>query len=170
MNSLLINIIISATALCSTNSLRGSAINFGPLDLRNLTTISRQQNKTLKTHLQRQIPMIKFNKSRQKGPYEFKQAKFYIQAGLHGNEALTTSFAWWLASRLSNNTSSLLKLPVQELSIDIIPIANPDGARNLSRYNARSVNLNRNFSVLWGKSAENPGPSAFRQPVQIILV
>jgi hypothetical protein len=163
MNSLLINFIISATALCSTSSLWGSPINFGPLDLRNLTTISRQQKEDLKTHLQRQIPMIKFTKSRNKGVYEFKQAKFYIQAGLHGNEALTTSFAWWLAARLNNNTSTLLKLPVQELSVDIIPMANPDGARNLSRYNARSVNLNRNFSVLWGESKENPGTSAFSE-------
>ena len=87
--------------------------------------------------------------------------RFYIQAGLHGNEVDTSLFADWLMRRIKNNKGPLAELPAGTL-IDIVPKASPDTYK-VSRYNKNDVNLNRNFSVLWGKSREAPGASAFSE-------
>ena len=51
---------------------------------------------------------------------------------------------------------------IENIEIDFIAIANPD-AHGKSRLNSNSVNLNRNFGVLWGISKEPPGESAFSE-------
>jgi predicted deacylase len=89
--------------------------------------------------------------------------RFYIQGGLHGNERLTSSFVVWLANRYLKGESKLNKLS-EDTEIDFVSVANPDGSKRNYRYNSRAVNLNRNFSVLWGITKENPGRSAFSEP------
>ena len=90
--------------------------------------------------------------------------QFLIQGGLHGNEALTPEFVTWLAKRYARGESLLNHLPSAEVTIDFLPHANPDGIAEKNRYNARGVNLNRNFGILWGLTRENPGAKSFSEP------
>ncbi len=85
--------------------------------------------------------------------------RFYIQGGLHGNEFLTSKFVDWLMQRVRQNKSLLnqFKTPVV---IDFIANINPDSQQ---RNNPRNINLNRNFSVLWGMSTEPQGISPFSE-------
>lgn len=89
-------------------------------------------------------------------------AHFLVQGGLHGDEALTSEFVMWLATRVEKGESLLNGLPAGTV-LDFIPHANPDSFRK-SRYNASGVNLNRNFGVLWGISREPNGSAAFSEP------
>ncbi|SME87892.1 M14 family zinc carboxypeptidase [Pseudobacteriovorax antillogorgiicola] len=88
--------------------------------------------------------------------------RFFLQAGLHGNESLTTDFVHWLIGRLRSGVSPLSKLPAGS-EIDLIPEANPDSSKRY-RNNANNVNLNRNFSILWGVSKEPMGDKPFSEP------
>lgn len=90
--------------------------------------------------------------------------RFLVQGGLHGDEVMTTAFVKWLARRYARGESLLNSFPHDEVEIDFLPSANPDGGVHEVRYNARGVNLNRNFGVLWGFSRENPGLSKFSEP------
>jgi hypothetical protein len=90
--------------------------------------------------------------------------RFLVQGGLHGNEKLASAFVLWLSQRLAKGESPLNKLQEQGASFDFLPYANPDGTHNHSRYNAKGVNLNRNFGVLWGIARENPGADRFSEP------
>src|SRR5690606_19363421 len=90
--------------------------------------------------------------------------RFLVQGGLHGNEKLASAFVLWLAQRFAAGESLLNQLQVEGAAFDFLPYANPDGAHAHSRYNARGVNLNRNFGVLWGLTRENPGKDSFSEP------
>lgn len=85
--------------------------------------------------------------------------RFFIQAGLHANEKQTTVLALKIADNLSKNKGALARLPAGTL-IDIVPKANPDSEK---RYNHNNINLNRNFSVLWGNSKEPYGVKPFSE-------
>lgn len=89
--------------------------------------------------------------------------RFLIQSGLHGNERLPVEFVTWLMARYSKGQSLLNRLP-RGSAIDFFPIASPDGYAANTRENGRGVNLNRNFSVLWGVSREVNGNAAFSEP------
>jgi hypothetical protein len=90
--------------------------------------------------------------------------RFLIQGGLHGNEVTTTQFVTWLARRYARGQSLLNRFSPDLIEIDFVPLTNPDGAAAFGRVNARGVNLNRNFGVLWGMSREYPGPHKFSEP------
>lgn len=90
------------------------------------------------------------------------QHRFYAQASLHGNESYTTEFLSWLSVQIRQGKSSLNLLPEGSV-IDFLLVANPDSFKK-SRLNKNGVNLNRNFSVLWGKSDEPSGSEAFSEP------
>lgn len=92
---------------------------------------------------------------------DHKAYRFYIQGALHGDEILTTVFANWIAKRIEQGQSRLNSLPAGT-TIDILPVANPD-RHGAHRYNANHVNLNRNFSVLWGLSSEPAGSKQFSE-------
>lgn len=90
--------------------------------------------------------------------------KFLMQGGMHGNESQASAFVLWIAKRYARGESLLNQLPKDEVAIDFIPYVNPDGSEAHSRYNARGINLNRNFDVLWGLTRENPGVASFSEP------
>ncbi len=90
--------------------------------------------------------------------------RFLVQGGLHGNEEQASNFVLWLARRYGHGQSLLNLLPRDQVAIDFLPYANPDGTHGHTRYNGRGVNLNRNFGVLWGLTKENPGQKSFSEP------
>jgi hypothetical protein len=90
--------------------------------------------------------------------------RFLVQGGLHGNEEVASNLVLWMARRYARGQSLLNLLPRDQVAIDFLPNANPDGDHDHTRYNARGVNLNRNFGVLWGITKENPGTKSFSEP------
>lgn len=64
-----------------------------------------------------------------------------IVGAIHGNEASTAT----LVHDLINHFATILHLLPPDASLYLIPTLNPDGLRNNSRYNARGVDLNRNW-------------------------
>lgn len=89
--------------------------------------------------------------------------RFLIQGGMHGNESQASLLVLWMAKRYARGESLLNKLAEHDVAFDFLPYLNPDGVEEHNRYNARGVNLNRNFDVLWGVSRENPGKSSFSE-------
>jgi len=62
---------------------------------------------------------------------------------MHGNESTTTKACFDLLNYLINNTQLL-----EDCSLYIIPILNPDGAKAYTRHNANGVDLNRDAQDL----------------------
>jgi len=65
-----------------------------------------------------------------------------IMATIHGNEPAGTPLVQKLTDYLQSKPSLLTGRKVV-----LLPLVNPDGMANNSRYNARSVDLNRNFAA-----------------------
>jgi hypothetical protein len=86
-----------------------------------------------------------------------------VISGLHGDEKLPPEFVRWLIERVKNGEGPLAALG-KDVAFDFIPAVNPDGLAAGTRYNARGVNLNRNFGALWGVSREPMGEKAFSEP------
>lgn len=99
---------------------------------------------------------------------EQRLPKVLIKASMHGNERGTEAFVRKLLDRYKKGKGTLSKLQ-GKVSFDFLPNSNPDGSKQLSRYNARGVNLNRNFSVLWGITKENPGTKPFSEPETLAI-
>lgn len=81
--------------------------------------------------------------------------------GMHGDEAATIllleAFREVCAGKLEGPTA-------------ILPLANPDGYVRRSRYNARGVDINRNFGFAWSASSEEPsGAEPWSEPETRIL-
>ncbi len=76
--------------------------------------------------------------------------------GIHGNEPATVL----LLDRFLEKFHEAFRLPV-----DVIPMANPDGCTAGTRYNARGIDLNRNFETGWRHESEEPsGPAPWSEP------
>lgn len=73
--------------------------------------------------------------------------------GTHGDERATVSILEAYAS--SRLDSGLIGNPLA-----ILPLHNPDGHEEDSRYNARGVDLNRNFPHQWSPDSEEPSGHA----------
>lgn len=129
-------------------------------EIPNATSISAMTgNPSLKSAAGSEILVYSF-KPKDKAP----AFKFLMQGGMHGNESQASAFVLWIAKRYARGESLLNQLPKDEVAIDFIPYVNPDGTEAHSRYNARGINLNRNFDVLWGLTRENPGETSFSEP------
>ncbi len=87
--------------------------------------------------------------------------KILIQSGLHGNEKGAIAFNQWLLPHFKNLMISSSEW--KNTQIDFILVANPDGYLTNNRYNSNAVNLNRNFSVLFGQTREYPGKMSFSE-------
>lgn len=99
-----------------------------------------------------------------KAPTAAPLFRFLIQGGLHPNEVVASQFVHWLAKRYAAGKSPLNALAGGEIAIDFLPLTNPGGAAEGSRTNAKGVNLNRNFGILFGLTREYPGPTSFSEP------
>ncbi|KAL5557743.1 hypothetical protein UlMin_033954 [Ulmus minor] len=114
--------------------------------------------------------------------------RILISFGQHGRELITSELALRIISILSeeqflpNTDPASLNSTLDNLVIKVVPIENLNGrelveAGNLcERRNGRGVDLNRNWSVDWGKKEkdydpyeENPGTAPFSEPETQIM-
>jgi protein MpaA len=79
-----------------------------------------------------------------------ERRRVLVVSGIHGNERVTRP----IAERISET-----QLP-DDLSLWIVPSANPDGWAANARRNARDVDLNRNFPWRWSPADGGPGPGS----------
>jgi protein MpaA len=87
-----------------------------------------------------------------------------ILATIHGNEPAGTPLVQRLEDYLQSKPSILAGRKVV-----IMPVANPDGMANNTRYNARGVDLNRNFAAgNWHNSVQN-GHSPLSEPEAVAI-
>ncbi len=79
-----------------------------------------------------------------------------VLAAHHGDELSSAELSLALARRL-------LEAPV-EPEVWILPHVNPDGVVRGTRYNARNVDLNRNYGYRWSDSEYRAGEGPFSEP------
>lgn len=78
-----------------------------------------------------------------------------IIGGFHGNEPATTAL--------------VREFPIRP-GIALLPLLNPDGALEYTRYNANGIDLNRNFSYNWSDRSEEPsGPEPWSEPESLAI-
>lgn len=78
--------------------------------------------------------------------------------GIHGDERATIALLESYLQRLGTN-------PAGSAPLAIIPLANPDSFEHYTRYNARGIDLNRNFETGWSRESEEPpGSAPFSEP------
>ncbi len=82
-----------------------------------------------------------------------------IVASIHGNETGGTPLVRQLVQEFGARPRLL-----QDRKVVIIPVANPDGMARQSRYNARGVDLNRNFAASNWFSGPRTGAVPFSEP------
>ena len=133
-----------------------------PLTVQRTTVATLTGDATLRSTQGRDISVIQIRKSLNDSASGASPLKILIQGGLHGNEALASEFVLWLATRSAGGTGPMAEI-LNSAEIDFVPWVNPDGTAATSRSNSRGVNLNRNFSTLWGITREDPGSSSFSE-------
>jgi protein MpaA len=82
-----------------------------------------------------------------------------IMAGIHGSEPAGIPLVRRLAQYLQQRPQLL-----QGRKVILLPVANPDGVAHNSRYNARGVDLNRNFSTANRINSKRFGRTALSEP------
>src|SRR5207249_2070282 len=86
-----------------------------------------------------------------------------IIGGTHGNEPATVLL-------LQGFVHSAGRFGMPPSPTIVVPLANPDGYLLGTRYNARGVDLNRNFGFNWRADCEEPpGPASWSEPESIAL-
>ena len=85
-----------------------------------------------------------------------------ITGAHHGDEAISSELAMEVAHALIDNQGAWAGL-LEGLHITLIPVVNPDGLAQGSRYNANGVDLNRNYGFQWGDGTFR-GPAPFSEP------
>jgi len=83
----------------------------------------------------------------------------FILATIHGNEPAGTPLVYQLAGYLQQHPHLL-----QGRKVVLLPVANPDGMAYNQRYNARGVDLNRNFSTVNRWNNASFGYTALSEP------
>jgi PKD repeat protein len=86
-------------------------------------------------------------------------------AQLHGNEDFGSEILWLIVQWLFSD-DPVAQVILERNYVLMIPVVNVD---SYGRYNARNVNLNRNFETGWSASAEYPGPYACSEPETQVL-
>lgn len=75
--------------------------------------------------------------------------KILIWSQMHGNETTTTKAVIdFIYFCLDNKYSKVSKQILNSCTFKIVPVLNPDGAKRYTRFNANSVDLNRDASLL----------------------
>jgi protein MpaA len=83
----------------------------------------------------------------------------FIMATIHGNEAAGTPLVRRLAAHLRQHPEMLTGRKVV-----LMAVANPDGMANDSRYNAKGVDLNRNFDAANRVNSKETGLTSLSEP------
>jgi protein MpaA len=83
----------------------------------------------------------------------------FIMAAIHGNESAGTPLVRHLASYLRQNRAVL-----NGRKVVLMAVANPDGLANNTRYNAKGVDLNRNFEAANRFNSKQTGLVALSEP------
>lgn len=83
----------------------------------------------------------------------------------HGNEKISAEVPMYFLGYIFDNygTNPDVTYWVDNREIWVMPVVNPDGYANNSRYNANSVDINRNYSFHWSESASHYGPYPFSE-------
>ncbi len=76
----------------------------------------------------------------------------------HGNEPSSTEVALASAERL------LAADPIPEVEVWVMPLVNPDGHHQGSRYNSNGIDLNRNHDYAWSEEEYRSGAAPFSEP------
>lgn len=79
-----------------------------------------------------------------------------ILATHHGDELSAAELALAVAQRLLEQSV--------DAEVWVVPHVNPDGVADGTRYNARSVDLNRNYGYKWSESEYRAGEAPFSEP------
>jgi len=87
-----------------------------------------------------------------------------IMATIHGSEAVGTPLVRRLGAYLREHPELL-----EGRTAVLLPVANPDGMARGIRYNARGVDLNRNFEAANRVTDEHSGKSALSEPESRII-
>uniref|UniRef100_A0A2N9G5H3 Peptidase M14 domain-containing protein n=1 Tax=Fagus sylvatica TaxID=28930 RepID=A0A2N9G5H3_FAGSY len=109
--------------------------------------------------------------------------RILLSFGQHGREIITTELAFRILSILSeerflpNVDSASLNSTLDKLVIKVVPMENLNGRKLVEAGDLwRGVDLNRNWSVDWGKKEkdydpyeENPGTAPFSEPESQIM-
>jgi hypothetical protein len=93
---------------------------------------------------------------------EEDEPEFRLIGNHHGNEYMSVEIPLNMLHYLTDNYGSIPQIThlVDDLEIWIIPMMNPDGHENGSRYNAHGVDLNRDYGYIWNYDS----PGIFSQP------
>ncbi len=80
------------------------------------------------------------------------EPEVHFEANVHGDEKIGWAVSFWMIRYLLENypEDTLVQRLVDTREIWIAPMVNPDGFVAHSRYNGRSVDLNRNWGWMWG--------------------
>jgi len=76
------------------------------------------------------------------------KTKILMWSQMHGNESTTTKALFDLLNVLSDRDSKFVRQLLENVTIGILPMLNPDGARAYTRVNANQVDLNRDAQAL----------------------
>jgi hypothetical protein len=93
---------------------------------------------------------------------EENEPEFRLIGCHHGNEYMSVEIPLLMLHYLTDNYGSVPQIThlVNDLEIWIIPMMNPDGHENGSRYNSNGVDLNRDYGYMWNSVT----PGIFSQP------
>ncbi|XP_027905014.1 carboxypeptidase A6 [Vigna unguiculata] len=134
-----------------------------------------------------QINVVTYGKENEEKDKRSK-LRILLSFGQHGRELITTELALRILSILSEEIllpsmdQASLNSVLDKLVIKVVPMENPNGRKVVEagdlceRRNGRGVDLNRNWSVDWGKKEkdydpyeENPGVAPFSEPESQIM-
>ncbi|KAL0920608.1 hypothetical protein M5K25_009753 [Dendrobium thyrsiflorum] len=136
------------------------------------------------------VPVVTYNHAK-KTENNNSQHRILLSFGQHGRELITTELALHLLSILTEEHSLYrifgldriaLGKDLENLVLKVVPMENVKGRELVEagdlceRRNGRGVDLNRNWSVDWGKKEkdydpyeENPGAAPFSEPEAQIM-
>jgi len=88
----------------------------------------------------------------------------FFSASIHGSEGAGTPLTYHLMDWLEGNPSAIAGITVW-----VMPVTNPDGLAAGRRFNARGVDLNRNFPAFNREEEQRFGPTPLSEPESAAL-
>lgn len=89
-----------------------------------------------------------------------------VLGGHHGDEPIAVEVALRLADALADGDGAEQRITelLDRSTLYVVPVVNPDGLGEGSRYNAAEVDLNRNYDYEWDPIATRAGSQPFSEP------